>query len=180
VVATENGLNFHAPASRNLAFTKLPDTSLNTLAFSHNGKMLAVGGEQAFLLDASTWEARKIPLDTEFYGEVIALAFSPDDQFLAISTGPRILLFETPTGNQVQEFKKLDGPSARYEKLLFSPDGKTLVSASGSSELKSVRLWEIATAELRHDFGESSFDIGEILVFSEDGKFLNTSGRTWD
>lgn len=180
VVATDQGLNFHEPASKKLAFRKLQDEPIRELGFSHNGKMLAAGGEKAFLLDTSTWQEQHLPFDVNLSGRLESVAFSPDDQLLAVGAGNRIHLYDTLSGKQIREFKISEAVYPYYEKLLFSPDGKTLVSANKYSEYKSVRIWDVASGELLHDFGDGSFDTWEILIFSEDGKFLNTSRHTWD
>src|SRR5262245_14653436 len=67
-------------------------------------------------------------------------------------------------------FKQGDTVSA----IAFSPDGKTIVSASWDS---SVRLWEVANGHPIRSFSGHQAQV-ECVAFSPDGKQIASAG--WD
>jgi WD40 repeat protein/serine/threonine protein kinase len=147
------------------------------LAFSRQGKYLALGGKQLTVWDTITWEkVLTCPTGSD------AVAFSPDERLLASgSPNPSYLVrvWHVATG---QERHTLPGHSWGILELAFSPDGRTLASASADS---FVRLWdletgaEIKTPPLRH------FGPAKGVAFSPDGLYLASAGidptlKIWD
>lgn len=149
------------------------------LAFSPNGKLLAVGlvagGVQ--LWDMTT---RKKHADvTGAFGTVNSLAFSPDGKTLAIGHTHRrgeVVLWDIVAGKMTRSLK---GHTERVYAVAFSPDGKLL--ASGGKD-RSVRLWDPATGETVRVMRGHKNDIrglafapeGDVLV-SGSGEFLKRS-----
>jgi len=110
---------------------------ITTLAFSSNGTLLAVGSNQKIRLFSSSQQPRlkEVPHSTE------SLAFSPDDTvLLAGLRNGSIELFDMTTGGKINT---LNGHTAIVGTLVFSPDGKTLVS-TGQDGTILVWDWEEA------------------------------------
>jgi WD40 repeat protein len=152
----------------------IPILSVRRLAFSPDGKVLAV----------STWLDREIILWDLLANrvrmvlhsglDVASIAFSPDSRYLA--TGgtekcPSIVIWELGTGRPCRQ---LDGSFGTIRSVAFSRDGNLL--ASGSSHEPFVRLWNLGTGRLSqllagHRLGTNS------VAFSPDGTTLGTAGN---
>ena len=110
---------------------------ITALAFSANGRLLAVGSEQKIRLLGSSQQPR---LKDVTYGTQ-SLAFSPDDTvLLAGLRNGGIELWDMTTGEKINT---LNGHTQSVETLVFSPDGKTLVS-TGQDGTILVWDWEAA------------------------------------
>ena len=107
--------------------------SITTLAFSSDGRMLAVGSEQKIRLLGSRKQPRlkDVPRGTK------SLAFSPDNTVLlsGLRNGS-IELWDMTTGEKITT---LNGHTSIIETLVFSPDGKTLVSAGQDG---TILVWD--------------------------------------
>jgi RNA polymerase sigma factor (sigma-70 family) len=86
-----------------------------------------------------------------------------------------ISLWEVATGKEINQLVYKD---AVVDKLVFSPDGKTLVS---SEDDKTICLWETATGKRIHLFQAEETHCGP-LAYSPDGKTLvgGRVGHLWD
>jgi WD40 repeat protein len=123
------------------------------IAFSPDGKILAVGGAATF--DDATASLRLIDLTTEKIlfdlqghsnGYVGSIAFNSDGNVLAsASWDGTVRLWDVETG---QQLAKLDVPGATS--VAFSPDG-TLLATAGNEDV--LRLW--GTPETAASFPEN-------------------------
>ncbi|WP_255280138.1 WD40 repeat domain-containing protein [Actinomadura madurae] len=112
---------------------------VTALAFSSDGKTLAVGVDQtAQLWDVSGRKQRGRPI-SGLATEVNALAFGPDNTTLAIGTTRTAVLWNVRDRRQVGT--PLTGHTGRVTSLAFSPDGGTLATG-GDDEV--VKLWDTA------------------------------------
>jgi RNA polymerase sigma factor (sigma-70 family) len=143
-----------------------------SIALSHDGKLLATGGQQDSLVhlwDAATGrELRQLRGHDQWIAHnwIFNVCFSPDDKLLA-SAGKDLRLWEVATGKQLLQLPHMGG------RLAFSPDGKLL--ACGSKD--TIHLLDVATGrEIRRLKGHGSWLIPE-LAFSVDGKLLISGSR---
>jgi WD40 repeat protein/serine/threonine protein kinase len=115
------------------------------LAFSPNGKILAVGFQEhkdigVQLLDLGRGEQILVLTNIAQAGWPSSLAFSFDGKTLAEGCGNgTITLWDVATG---REIRTLTGHSAHIPALAFSSDGKMLASASAD---RTASLWDLAT-----------------------------------
>ena len=118
-------------------FTVTYNDIITALAFSSNNTLLAVGSSQKIRLLGSSKQPpiKDAPRGTE------SLAFSPDDTvLLAGLRNGRIELLDMTTGEKINT---LDGHTSTVETLVFSPDGKTLVSTGQDG---TIFVWDWAEA----------------------------------
>jgi WD40 repeat protein len=147
-----------------------------SVQFADDGKtLLVVNYPSVLLLDAKTTvEIRRFD---NCFGP---LAWSPDNKLFATGTGEpdqKIRLCVVATGKDLYRFSQW-GP---YSCVAFSPDGKMLAS---SNEDKIIRLWEVATGQLRRQF-EGHQGRVRSLAFAPDGRRLisgndDTTMLIWD
>lgn len=111
--------------------------------------------------------AAEIVLQRGHYGEVGAVAYSPDGRILA-SAGPAedIRLWDRSTGDLV---RTLPGHPQRVMGLVFSPDGRWLASAGTEG---TVKLWDYRNGRLSHHFTNHVGDWVRRVAFSPDSRWL--------
>jgi WD40 repeat protein/beta-lactamase regulating signal transducer with metallopeptidase domain len=129
---------------------------MSAVAFAPDGKVLAYGAVNSiYLCEPDTGkEIRQIKVPDG----VASLVFSPDGKALAVrGRSQQVRLWETETGKELYQLGEDTlarlgggvvfalvasfGPETRN--LAFSPDGKQIATASGST----VRLWDAATGK---------------------------------
>jgi hypothetical protein len=111
------------------------------LAFSADGRTLAVGGDEK-TRDVVLWEllsgkerARLNDVPADRYAQ---LCFSPDGRWLAVQEERFIQLWDIRHGKKVHTFK---GHESGIEALTFSLDGRTLISGSYDT---TILVWDVA------------------------------------
>ena len=170
--------------------------NVSCIAFSPDGKTLVGGLHDGYLGQIRLWDVKTGTLLQSLTGPAtltgsrssgargfISIAFSPDGKTFASggidgrihlwSAGTRQLLGTiTEITNLVSSDPSQDltyfGDPTR--KILFSPDGKTLV---GRMESGTLRVWDVTTRKHLHTFGYMPSVI-ESIAFSSDGKTFAT------
>jgi RNA polymerase sigma factor (sigma-70 family) len=156
--------------------------AFHSLTFSPDSKWLvAAGYEDRVWL----WDLEKAGPARTFPG--VRAALSPDGkQLVTGGWGPGAHLYETRTGKEVRQFK---GHRSGITHLRFTPDGRSLVTATTGRPIgayaegeqwdkQSIWLWDVATGKVRRQFG------GELplhaLALSPDGRTLTATGLVGD
>lgn len=155
------------------------ESPVYSLSISPDGK-LAASGEQngnVIVRDLSTGA----PLYTLNYGSaVLAVAFSPDGQWLAAAgSGRNILVWNAKTRNSPVEIGQHNG---KVTSLSFSPDG-TLLASSGYED-KAVKLWQVGGNWALNTVISVPEKVNAV-VFSPDSRLIAVAAndiypRVWD
>ncbi len=147
------------------------DDDVNGVAFSPDGKLIASTGEKKDQLllwnaeHASDDEQKKIVYCYTSY----SLTFSPDSKMLAIGQLGEVSLIDPNTG------KRIGFHTPNTEEVIsvaFSPDGKTLASATDHQ----IYLWDIVRAQPIATFNSESDKNVKSIAISPDGSIIASGG----
>ena len=147
--------------------------SIDCIAYSPDGKTLAVGGAdmdegRIVLSEAETAHVKAVIKDHK--QPVRFATYSPDGKTLASGGLDRTVRFwDAETGAAVRDLKGHEGMAYAGA---YSPDGKTLAVASS----KTVAVWDAKTDALLHTL-EGHDGAAFCLAFSPDGSEIATGGR---
>jgi WD40 repeat protein len=143
------------------------------VAFSTDGRYLALGGDQAHLavrdMRNDTWvQFPEIPLHLP-----TDLKFSPDGRTLAVASydSPEIVLWDVPSGHKRLT---LSGHATHVMRIAFSPDGHALASAAAPMIDSPICIWNLADGRLERLMRRLSGAI-QAMAYSPDGHLLATA-----
>lgn len=146
-------------------------------AFSHDGVMLAVGGDSAVTLGQSAADGSRRTLRTGD-GETRALAFSRDGRLLAAMGERGVTLWDTVSGQRAASRIDLSDASG----LALGPDGRSLVTGGFDGW---VRFWDLEVGRQRLAV-RAHEGFATALALSDDGRTLASAShgdrvaRIWD
>jgi serine/threonine protein kinase len=136
------------------------------IAFSPNGKYLAVSGNAGLLEIWNVHEARLLFQPKVSDSWFSNLVFNSDNQYLSVAGYEGVELIDLNNGKIIKNF---NNPPIFPFIVLFSPDGKLLISAD--SETSNVYFWNVSNQELLHVLDIKISNIIDI-IFSPNGKFI--------
>jgi hypothetical protein len=132
-------------ARKEVRAIKVEAGTVYSLALSPDGRLAATAGREGLRLwDLAT--GAELPRQGMNGHDCVAVVFSPDGKIVASGDSETVRLWEVLTGKEVQTLKGFKG---EVSQLLFSRDGRTLLTASYDH---SVRLWEARTGRLVREF----------------------------
>jgi WD40 repeat protein len=149
------------------------------VAFSHDSKRIAFGKS---ILDVATWQKQEQPKN--FWAGSGGLAFSPDGKLIACGGSYRnekadrdwgvTCLFDLTAGKLDGELHM--GRAGYIMCLAFTPDGKTLATGGGVQDDPELKLWDMATRQVRAVLKGHADWINAVAI-SPDGKTLASASR---
>ncbi|MCX5658365.1 MAG: protein kinase [Planctomycetota bacterium] len=152
------------------------------LAFSPDGRLLAVTGEEGTILwnPADGKKVRELPRSLATGGATLSVAFSRDGRLLATGRmGGAWELWNPQTG--YLECSVANAHVAGIDGIAFSPDGSRVVT---SSRDKQIKIWEVAThREVLTLDGHDNWVTA--IAWTADGRRIVSGGldgmvRIWD
>ncbi len=150
---------------------------VNEIAYSPNGKHLAVASSIGiWLYDMIKYQELAL-LTENNSGPVSSVAFSPDgNTIISGNEDGSVSVWNTHTFEHIQSFNTADWVLS----VAFSPDGKTIAGGGGHVEGlgSGIQLFDIKTGEHLKAFGGPYATLS--VCFSPDGKTLASSGDEWD
>jgi DNA-binding beta-propeller fold protein YncE len=113
------------------------DKIVRSLAFSHDGKTIAGGGD-GFIYFWNMEDGELLrKVDDERFGVVNSLDFSPDDSLLVTGTSDNIVrIWDVSAASMLKELR---GHTGEINGVCFSPDGQNIASGAGAEA--SIRIW---------------------------------------
>jgi WD40 repeat protein len=165
--------------SQELVWARKVGTFINDIAFSPDGRLLAITTSTATmqLLDMRT--RKMLPPFSVKDGSLNHAFFSPDGNLLAITTqNGGLYLWEFPTSRRL---RFMPSHSKEISALAFAPDGKTL--ATGSLD-RTIKVWDLTDSKEFQLIRGHGSNVNS-LDWSADGKYLISGAsdgtvKIWD
>jgi WD40 repeat protein len=159
-------------------------SSIGSLAFSPDSKLLVVGSFNVLLWDVSTGkEVARLPIGESEETLVDSFAFSSNGKWLAAGTaGGQVMLWDLATHRGVdQSFgDEVNGFGINFADVAFSPNSKLLAVGTDTG---TTFLWDPETRQVLDGLVGNGSGI-DVVAFSPDGKTLVAGDGTgvvfWD
>ncbi|MFJ3833680.1 WD40 repeat domain-containing protein [Streptomyces sp. NPDC090046] len=143
VIAVRQFADHDAPSAKNRAgdlwsALTIADSTVMSLAYSPDGRLLAVGCQDGTVRICDTTTRTLAATLATKAEEVRHLLFSPDGRTLAVSGDDDLLMWDTATGTLTAT---QTGDRGWLNVLAYSPDGKTLAIGGERGRGNALRLW---------------------------------------
>ncbi len=140
--------------------------SLESVKYSPDGTILAIGGSDAVLQLVNVADGSLIRELKGHQSRVTALAFSPDGKLLASGSGDSTIKFwKVADGSLIRSINIPLTKSNSDMVLAFSPDGGLLATGAYTT---GVRIWQVSDGKEIKIIPDGSFGV----AFSPDGTIL--------
>ncbi|GAW14635.1 hypothetical protein ANO14919_040380 [Xylariales sp. No.14919] len=146
-------------------------SSVVSVAFSSDGKTIAAGSwddgaVQLLSTEAAISIQQPFEMRKDKSGMISSMALSPDGKVVATGSNDHIVRIWSAETGSLQHTLKHDSGGIERTEVLFSPNGKVVVSIS-----RTARLWTVDTGELRYTLGDDASNFSS-AAFSPDGTVL--------
>ena len=146
----------------------------SSIAFSHDGKLLAGGLRYSTLINLWYMGRTHKATLSGHTGGITSVAFSHDNRFLASGSNDHtVRLWDVDSEREITTFT---GHSDTVFAVTFNHDSSII--ASGGRD-RTIRLWDVATGEARIIKTEHTDRISSV-TFSKDGKTIISSAVWYD
>ncbi len=146
-----------------------------TATLSPTGRLLATEGEKLQLWDLTAGKEIPLPKKAPRYSTT-AMAFSPDERFLAVGGKGTIRFLDTAKGEERRSFGKL----GRIFSIAFSADGKELLALNVGGDGLSIKVWNVEDGKLTQTIRDRNLAISKSMAVSSDGRILAAISHTVD
>jgi WD40 repeat protein len=168
VAASQSGVHvFSWPELIRQRTIKTVALNLHCLAFSPDGKQLAVGGglpSESGILQVFTWPTgTQVARFTEHNDAIRSVAWLDDEKLISGSVDREIKLW---TVDEKASFLTLKGHSRGVNTTCLLDDGKTLVSASTDN---SLRVWNLESGTLIRALTQHTKPVNALAVRPAEG-----------
>jgi len=150
--------------------------SCRSLAFSNDGRTLAVGGfdHRIRLLDLGTGQ-----VEATFQGHIDVvrkIAFTADSQrLISLSFDGRIKAWDLATGREAPSFADINDVADPILTFALAPAGDVLAISRYDSASRGIELWDAAGGGRKIVFANGDRET-HALAFSQDGGMLASTG----
>ena len=144
--------------------------------FSHDGKLLAVGGgDPSRSGELTIWDVQKQTLIREIKDAhsdtVFGLEFSRDDQRLLSGAADKFVkMFEVATGKHLKSF---EGHTHHVLDVSWKADGSSVASAGADN---AIKVWNVETGEQRRTIGGYSKQVTSIAYIGVGDNLISCGG----
>jgi len=115
------------------------DKTIKSLAFSHDGKIVAGGGDSfIYFWDMESGKLLNQIGGTNKIGTVTSLDFSPDDSMLVSGDDKDVRIWNVSSATLIKQLSDRNS-QVSVSGVTFSPDGQYI--ASGASDDTTIRIW---------------------------------------
>jgi eukaryotic-like serine/threonine-protein kinase len=152
---------------------------VNKIAWSRDSQQIVSSANNIQLWDATTGKLERIYSAGRAPG-IEAMAWSPDNRYIAASMYTQLSLLETSTGKNVFSIYPAPGTDSGNA-VAWSPDSQMIASFTKdlSAPMPTIKIWNAMTGVIRMTYKGHTADVISI-AWSPDGKWIASSQGFFD